>query len=95
MSGPRVGRPACAPRALTGGQSRSLNVTHVQHGDPLTWGDARNRRSRTWPEGPYKAEVAGSRPAAPTHEEAGQRLLLGVTFAGGDACAAPRALRMP
>ena len=57
---------ACPPRALTGGHSRSLKVTHVQHSDRLTWEDARSRRSRTRLRGPYKAEVAGSRPAAPT-----------------------------
>jgi hypothetical protein len=61
-----VRRSACPPRALTGGQSRSLNVTHEQHVVPLTWDDARSRRSRTCPERPYKAEDGGSSPSAPT-----------------------------
>jgi hypothetical protein len=31
---------SCPPRALTGGHSRSLGVTHEEHIDRLTWDDA-------------------------------------------------------
>jgi len=59
---------SCPPRALTGGHSRSLGVPHEEHEVGLTWAFARSRRSRRCLKRPYKAEVAGSRPAAPTQE---------------------------
>jgi hypothetical protein len=83
----------CQVRAMSKNAAHQRQTTKdVRAGQSQHRGCDQGLRER--PTRSYKAEVAGSRPAAPTHKKAGQQPLLGESDRVRDACAAPRALRM-